>query len=218
MTGYRHSLQIVVAAKRPEPQPTQLSRPLRARKDPAPSRSAGPGLRGVRQRQESSVPCTVWHDCLPDGSRRRFGRGSRGCYRILRRLGLELEGEAAVDGEWVDQLVGLDGVRADIAVVRNPDVPGRSPVGRRCRCPARRSISPPSCRAAANYVLTCTNTSPPAGKVASPASTTSPNSYCRTHRSPLLQTTLETALGIRDASHATSNTRQDLSFGGRLHG
>lgn len=36
-------------------------------------------------------------------------------------LGLELEGEASVEGEWVDQLVGLDGVRADIAVVRTPD-------------------------------------------------------------------------------------------------
>ena len=36
-------------------------------------------------------------------------------------LGLELEGEATVEGEWVDQLVGLDGVRADIAVVRTPD-------------------------------------------------------------------------------------------------
>jgi hypothetical protein len=32
-------------------------------------------------------------------------------------LGLELEGEAAVEGAWVDQLVGLDGVRADLAVV-----------------------------------------------------------------------------------------------------
>ena len=40
-------------------------------------------------------------------------------------LGLELEGEAAVEGEWVDQLVGLDGVRADIAVVRTPDGHGR---------------------------------------------------------------------------------------------
>jgi catechol 2,3-dioxygenase-like lactoylglutathione lyase family enzyme len=36
-------------------------------------------------------------------------------------LGLELEGEAAVGGEWADQLLGLDGVRADIAVVRTPD-------------------------------------------------------------------------------------------------
>jgi catechol 2,3-dioxygenase-like lactoylglutathione lyase family enzyme len=31
---------------------------------------------------------------------------------------LELEGEAAVEGEWVVQLVRLDGVRADLAVVR----------------------------------------------------------------------------------------------------
>ena len=40
-------------------------------------------------------------------------------------LGLELEGEAAVEGEWVDQLVGLDGVRADLAFVRTPDGHGR---------------------------------------------------------------------------------------------
>jgi catechol 2,3-dioxygenase-like lactoylglutathione lyase family enzyme len=36
-------------------------------------------------------------------------------------LGLELEGEAAVGGDWADQLLGLDGVSADIAVVRTPD-------------------------------------------------------------------------------------------------
>jgi len=40
-------------------------------------------------------------------------------------MGLELEGEATVGGEWVDQLVGLDGVQADIAVVRTPDGHGR---------------------------------------------------------------------------------------------
>jgi catechol 2,3-dioxygenase-like lactoylglutathione lyase family enzyme len=40
-------------------------------------------------------------------------------------LGMELEGEAALEGERVDQLVGLDGVRADIAVVRTPDGHGR---------------------------------------------------------------------------------------------
>jgi catechol 2,3-dioxygenase-like lactoylglutathione lyase family enzyme len=40
-------------------------------------------------------------------------------------LSLELEGEAAAEGEWVDRLVGLDGVRADIAVVRTPDGHGR---------------------------------------------------------------------------------------------
>jgi catechol 2,3-dioxygenase-like lactoylglutathione lyase family enzyme len=39
-------------------------------------------------------------------------------------LGLELEGEASVEGAWVDRLLGLDGVQADLAVVRTPD--GRS--------------------------------------------------------------------------------------------
>jgi catechol 2,3-dioxygenase-like lactoylglutathione lyase family enzyme len=36
-------------------------------------------------------------------------------------LGLELEGEATVEGESVDRVVGLDGVRADIAMLRTPD-------------------------------------------------------------------------------------------------
>ena len=36
-------------------------------------------------------------------------------------LGLELEGEATVEGQWVDRIVGLDGVRNDIAMMRTPD-------------------------------------------------------------------------------------------------
>ena len=40
-------------------------------------------------------------------------------------LGLELEGEAPVEGHWVDRVVGLDGVRADIAMMRTPDGHGR---------------------------------------------------------------------------------------------
>ncbi|HEX8095331.1 VOC family protein [Jatrophihabitans sp.] len=40
-------------------------------------------------------------------------------------LGLELEGEAAVGGRSVDRLVGLDGVRVDMAMVRTPDGHGR---------------------------------------------------------------------------------------------
>ena len=40
-------------------------------------------------------------------------------------LGLELEGETTVEGEWADQLIGLDGVRADIAFLRTPDGHGR---------------------------------------------------------------------------------------------
>jgi catechol 2,3-dioxygenase-like lactoylglutathione lyase family enzyme len=36
-------------------------------------------------------------------------------------LGLELEGETRVEGRGVDRIVGLDDVRADIAMVRTPD-------------------------------------------------------------------------------------------------
>jgi len=36
-------------------------------------------------------------------------------------LGLELEGEATVEGQWVDRIVGLNGVRSDIAMMRTPD-------------------------------------------------------------------------------------------------
>ena len=40
-------------------------------------------------------------------------------------LGLELEGEAVVEGESVDRLIGLEGVRATIASMRTPDGHGR---------------------------------------------------------------------------------------------
>lgn len=40
-------------------------------------------------------------------------------------LGLELEGEARVEGPVVDRLVALDGVQCDLAVVRTPDGHGR---------------------------------------------------------------------------------------------
>ena len=36
-------------------------------------------------------------------------------------LGLELEGQTAVEGEAVDALIGLDDVRADLAFLRTPD-------------------------------------------------------------------------------------------------
>lgn len=40
-------------------------------------------------------------------------------------LGLELQGEASVEGDWVDRVVGLEGVRAEIAMVESPDGHGR---------------------------------------------------------------------------------------------
>lgn len=40
-------------------------------------------------------------------------------------LGMELEGQTQVEGDFVDRTVGLDGVRADIVMLRTPDGHGR---------------------------------------------------------------------------------------------
>ena len=40
-------------------------------------------------------------------------------------LGLVRQGEGAVEGSWVDRIVGLEGVRADFAMMQTPDGNGR---------------------------------------------------------------------------------------------
>jgi catechol 2,3-dioxygenase-like lactoylglutathione lyase family enzyme len=40
-------------------------------------------------------------------------------------LGLELQGEGVVEGGWVDRVVGLEGVRAEIVMLQTPDGHGR---------------------------------------------------------------------------------------------
>ena len=40
-------------------------------------------------------------------------------------LGLELQGEMPVEGGWVDRVVGLEGIRVDIAMLETPDGHGR---------------------------------------------------------------------------------------------
>jgi catechol 2,3-dioxygenase-like lactoylglutathione lyase family enzyme len=40
-------------------------------------------------------------------------------------LGLEVEGGGQVEGEWVDHIVGLEGVQVDFAMVQTPDGHGR---------------------------------------------------------------------------------------------
>jgi catechol 2,3-dioxygenase-like lactoylglutathione lyase family enzyme len=57
---------------------------------------------------------------------------------FFRELGLELEGEATVEGEVVDRLLGLEGVRSEIAMMRTPDGHGRVEISR--------FISPPGVR------------------------------------------------------------------------
>ena len=40
-------------------------------------------------------------------------------------LGMTVEGEAPVEGAWVDRVNGLDGVQVDIVMMRTPDGQGR---------------------------------------------------------------------------------------------
>jgi catechol 2,3-dioxygenase-like lactoylglutathione lyase family enzyme len=40
-------------------------------------------------------------------------------------LGLEPQGEGSVGGDWVDRIVGLEGVRAEFAMMETPDGHGR---------------------------------------------------------------------------------------------
>ena len=61
-------------------------------------------------------------------------------------LGMELEGETQVEGPWADATVGLDGVRADITMLRTPDGHGRVELSKFHSPPAIRAEpeNPPS--------------------------------------------------------------------------
>ena len=54
-------------------------------------------------------------------------------------LGMEVEGETTVEGPWADSTVGLEGVRADIAMLRTPDGHGRVELSQFRTPPAIRS-------------------------------------------------------------------------------
>lgn len=45
-------------------------------------------------------------------------------------LGLEVQGETPVGGDWVDRVIGLDGVRAQIVMLETPDGHGRVELAR----------------------------------------------------------------------------------------
>lgn len=53
-----------------------------------------------------------------------------GVLAFFQELGLELVGKTVVEGSWVDRTIGLDGVKADIAVVKTPDGHGRVELSR----------------------------------------------------------------------------------------
>ena len=56
-------------------------------------------------------------------------------------LGMELVGEAPVEGEWVDRLNGLEGVQVEIAMMRTPDGHGQVELTR-IRRPALVEVTP----------------------------------------------------------------------------
>jgi catechol 2,3-dioxygenase-like lactoylglutathione lyase family enzyme len=61
-------------------------------------------------------------------------------------LGMELDGETTVEGPWAGKVVGLDDVRADIAMMRTPDGHGRVELSKFHSPPAVRAgpENPPS--------------------------------------------------------------------------
>ena len=60
-------------------------------------------------------------------------------------LGFELEGEASVEGDWVDRVIGIDGARSDIAMLRTPDGGSRVELTEFRSPPARQGdADPPS--------------------------------------------------------------------------
>jgi catechol 2,3-dioxygenase-like lactoylglutathione lyase family enzyme len=56
-------------------------------------------------------------------------------------LGMELEGRTTVEGSSVDRVLGLEGVRSDIAMLRAPDGHGRLELSR-FRAPEAKSSGP----------------------------------------------------------------------------
>src|SRR5438046_5069796 len=48
-----------------------------------------------------------------------------GAIAFFTALGMTLEGEASVEGPWVDRVNGLEGVQVDIVMMRTPDGHGR---------------------------------------------------------------------------------------------
>jgi catechol 2,3-dioxygenase-like lactoylglutathione lyase family enzyme len=65
----------------------------------------------------------------------------QGAIAFFAELGMELDGEMPVEGRWVDQVVGIDNVQVDIAMMQTPDGHGRLELTK-FRAPAAISAEP----------------------------------------------------------------------------
>jgi catechol 2,3-dioxygenase-like lactoylglutathione lyase family enzyme len=59
-----------------------------------------------------------------------------GTIAFFRELGLELEGQATIEGDWSGRVTGLQGQRVEIAMMRTPDGHGRLELSRYLTPPA----------------------------------------------------------------------------------
>src|SRR3954452_4917004 len=62
---------------------------------------------------------------------------------VFTALGLEVEGETSVEGDPVDRINGLEGVQADIVILRTPGGNGSMPELATYRSPASDRRAPP---------------------------------------------------------------------------
>jgi catechol 2,3-dioxygenase-like lactoylglutathione lyase family enzyme len=71
-------------------------------------------------------------------------------------LGLELEGEGSVEGDLVDRVVGLEGVRAEIAMLKTPDSHSRVELSKFHAPPAQgdKRHAPPNARGIRHITFT----------------------------------------------------------------
>ena len=59
---------------------------------------------------------------------------------FFRELGLELEGQAMIEGEWAGRVTGLGDQRVEVAMMRTPDGHGRLEISRLRMLNVRASI------------------------------------------------------------------------------
>ena len=59
-----------------------------------------------------------------------------GAIDFFAELGMELEGRMVVEGPWVDDVIGIDGAKSEIATMRTPDGHGRIELDRFLTPPA----------------------------------------------------------------------------------
>src|SRR5215208_5509060 len=92
------------------------------------SRQAGPATRGDHDARRVHAARTGRRRCMTVQRLEHIGivvDDLAAATAFFTSLGLELEGEASVEGGLVDRINGLEGVRADVVILRTPGGNGK---------------------------------------------------------------------------------------------